>query len=486
MIRLPALFLSVLMTWWLFAIILTIFVPPPASVSIAGAPRPIEQLTFLHDDSWVDEAGRRVIEQSIFDSVFAAIDNAEQFIYLDVFLFNDWQGPVPETTRALSGELTRRLTEAAKRVPAPQIVVVTDPINTVYGGAESTHLDALRAAGIEVVLTDLVPLQDSNVLWSSLWRWFVRPFGNRAGHGTAPNPFTEGRVSIRSWLALLNFKANHRKLAIIDDPGPGTLSAWVMSANPHDGSSAHRNVALKVTGPVVHDLLSAERQVPGLDAQPAALHVLDEMLAYASHDQGKVDTADLPSVAVVNESAIRDSVVEAISSLQPGDAVDLEMFYLADRPIVRALGDAAQRGASVRVLLDVNADAFGRPKNGVPNRPVAHELTRNGVEVRWCATVGEQCHAKWFHARHGDTHTIVSGSGNFTRRNLGDFNLETDLVIRAPSGYPVLEAMLARYERLWNNERDRTYSLSYDTFADDSPWLTFQYRFMETTGLSTF
>ncbi len=74
--------------------------------------------------------------------------------------------------------------------------------------------------------------------------------------------------------------------------------------------------------------------------------------------------------------------------------LDLAMFYLSERQIIKALIAAQQRGVQVRVLLDPNKDAFGREKNGIPNRQVASELNAAGVKVRWCNTQGEQCHNK--------------------------------------------------------------------------------------------
>jgi phosphatidylserine/phosphatidylglycerophosphate/cardiolipin synthase-like enzyme len=294
-----------------------------------------------------------------------------------------------------------------------------------------------------------------------------------------------GRVSVRSWLALLNFKANHRKLAVFDDPDSGELAAMVMSANPHDGSSAHRNMAWRVQGPVVRDLLEAERLLPGLAAIPSALQTVELMLESAATASDQ-NAEPLATLALANESAIRNIVLEATAALGAGDEINLEMFYLSDRKIIAALGAAAERGVAVRTLLDVNSDAFGRAKNGVPNRPVAHELEQRGVDVRWCATAGEQCHVKWFHARKGDRHTVVAGSGNFTRRNLADLNLESDLVLRTRTGDRSLEKMLTRFEKHWRNEAERTYSVPYSDFSDDSLWLTMQYRAMEATGLGTF
>lgn len=477
--------MTVAVLWLLAAIVVTRLVPPPVGVGLSGPMRAAGPLTVLFDDSWLDADDRRQLEQSIFDALFTAIDRAERFIYLDLFLFNDWQGPVAETTRALSGELTEWLISATRRYPAPRVVLVTDPLNTLYGGVKSPHLEQLRQAGVDVVLTDLTQLQDSNIVWSSGWRWFIRPFGNRSGLDTVPNPIAPGRVSIRSWLALLNFKANHRKLAVFDDPDSGELAAMVMSANPHDGSSAHRNMAWHVRGPVVRDLLEAERKVPGLASVASALETVELMVDAAA--QATEQTAEpVATLALANESAIRNTVLEATAALGPGDEINLEMFYLSDRRIIKALGAAAERGVAVRALLDVNSDAFGRAKNGIPNRPVAHELSQRGVDVRWCATSGEQCHVKWFHARTGDRHTVVAGSGNFTRRNLADMNLESDLVLRTRTGDRSLEKMLNRFETHWRNETDRTYSVPYPDFSDTSLWLTMQYRAMEATGLGTF
>src|SRR6185369_17305668 len=80
-----------------------------------------------------------------------------------------------------------------------------------------------------------------------------------------------------------------------------------------------------------------------------------------------------------------------------GDAIDVAMFYLSERDVVRALISAAKRGVSVRVILDPNKDAFGRTKNGIPNRSVATELAAasdGAIKVRWFRTHGEQFHSK--------------------------------------------------------------------------------------------
>ena len=46
-----------------------------------------EQVHLLIDETWVDAAGKRQIDQEIFDSVFDIIDDAEAFILIDFFGF---------------------------------------------------------------------------------------------------------------------------------------------------------------------------------------------------------------------------------------------------------------------------------------------------------------------------------------------------------------------------------------------------------------
>jgi len=49
----------------------------------------------------IDTNGERQLEQQIFDAILEMINSADQFILIDMFLFNDWQGPVKESHRAL-------------------------------------------------------------------------------------------------------------------------------------------------------------------------------------------------------------------------------------------------------------------------------------------------------------------------------------------------------------------------------------------------
>ena len=44
--------------------------------------------------------------------------------------------------------------------------MITDPINSVYGGLSPEHYRQLRQAGVDVIETNLAPLRASNPFWS--------------------------------------------------------------------------------------------------------------------------------------------------------------------------------------------------------------------------------------------------------------------------------------------------------------------------------
>ncbi len=450
-----------------------VYRPLPEGLSIDGAYRTVSDVAFLADLTYIDPNGRRQTEQAIFDEAFALINGARRFVLVDMFLYNAFQGEQPETHRALSAELTERLIRQKARFPDMQILVITDPFNTLYGGVPSPHLAALERAGISVTLTRLTALPDSNPLYSAVWRAAIQWFGNSAG-SALPNPVGPGRVSVRSYLALFNFKANHRKVLIADS---GTdFVGLVTSANPHDGSSAHGNVALRFSGPAVADLLATERAV----------------LAFSG---GPLPAVDIPRDAgdgalrlrILTERAIERAALDALAQAGAGDAVDLAMFYLSDRHIIDALLGAHQRGARLRIVLDPNKDAFGRTKNGVPNRPVAHELHQAGIPVRWCDTHGEQCHSKLLRVRLEDgTTRLILGSANYTRRNLDDLNLETNVELVGPADAGPLREAGAWFDLRWSNTAQRRFSVDYPQYADESLWHRVLYRVMEASGLSTF
>jgi len=460
------------------AAVFHVYKPLPAGVDYSGELRavPSDDVRFLYDLTY-EKNGARIHEQHIFDRIFCHIREAEKYILIDMFLFNSFLGNSGSAYRSLSGELTEQLIDARKRNPDIKVDVITDPINTVYGGAASPQLQTLKEHGINVIITDLKPLRDSNPLYSSLWRTFIGWFGNSQG-GWLPHPFSAeaSDVSLRSYLNLINFKANHRKIFMADS-GRSYVSV-IMSANPHDASSSHSNAALEIRGDTALDLYETETGIASF-----CRGRLSQLKMIEAPDEGKG-----LNVRLMTEDAIFREVIKEISGTASGDGIDIAMFYLSERNVVNSLAAAAGRGANIRIILDPNKDAFGYKKAGIPNRPVAGELlkrTDNRVRVRWYNTMGEQFHSKVLLIRQGKESTIILGSANLTRRNLRNYNLELDVVVKGESKNPVFREAESWFDRIWNN-RDGSYTVDYNAFQDNSFLKTLIYYIQERTGMCSF
>ena len=433
------------------------------------------QVKFLADQTYLDAQGRQQQEHHIFKEMLRMIEEAQSTIILDMFLFNQQVGESQLQHKQMTQKLTDALVMKRRLVPQVEIFVITDPVNSVYGGIQPAHYRQLRQAGIDLMETNLLPLRTSNPVWSGFWYICCQDIGNNPEKGWLPNPLGTEEITLRSYMELFNFKANHRKTLVVD-----TLEGWkglVTSMNPHDGSSRHSNVALVVKGMTAIDLLKTEQTVAMMSKGNIPFVVIKDVEAEKTE----------PQVQVLTEEAIYDGVLDMIKTAQKAETeLDVAMFYLSERKIIRELIAAHERGVKVRVLLDPNKDAFGRTKNGIPNRPVASELHDAGIEVRWCDTQGEQCHSKMILKRTMYQADMILGSANFTARNLKNYNLETDLRVIGPQNAQVFKDATGYFNAAWSNQDGKQMSVEYSQYADESTLKYALYRFMEWSGLSTF
>lgn len=472
--RYLAVIVLILFLTYIASALYQVYKPLPKGIHFKGQSRP-SKVEFLGDKTFMRADGHVQSEQHIFAAILTLIDQAQTTIVLDMFLFNAEVGKSTQPHQALTEQLTASLISKKNLYPQIDIKVITDPINTVYGGIEAEHLQRLKRAGIEVITTDLRPLRASNPVWSGFWYMCCQTLGNNAQGGWLPNPFGKGQVTLRSYLDLFNFKANHRKTLVVD-----TVDGWktlITSANPHDGSSQHSNIAMIVEGKVAIDVLDSERAVAEMSHGDIPMVILPE---------NPVDNT-LPQVQLLTEQAIYDAVLQGIHALKAGDQLDLLMFYLSERHIIQAIKAAQARGVQLRVVLDPNKDAFGRQKNGIPNRQVAWELHKAGVPIRWCNTHGEQCHSKLLIlTKQNGNKQVILGSANYTARNLKNYNLETNLSVTGQGSYPALADAQQYFEAVWRNTNQQQMTVDYDHYKDESWSKYWLYRFMEWSGISTF
>lgn len=429
----------------------------PEGVSYLGEEHALNEddITFLYDLTY-QEDGEEVYEHVIFDTMMKMIDEAEDFLIIDMFMINDFSDEAREFPK-LSTIFYEKMTEKLEEHPDLKVVIITDKINRSYNSHEALHIDGLAEYGAKIVYTDLEKLRDPNPLYSGLWRMFFQWFGED-GKTWLANPFgeTSPRVTARSYMSLANIKANHRKAIITEDAG------LVTSANIHDSSAFHSNVAVKVSGPILKDMVASERAVVAFSG--GDLDAFPEEGDFEVNVPGEGDM----KARIVTEKQVETNFVEAVEKMKAGDELWVGMFYLADRNIIETLVDAADRGIEVKLVLDPNENAFGSQKIGLPNIPVAQELVERSdgaIEIRWYRTNEEQYHTKMAYLKGKEESYVTLGSTNFTSRNLNNYNLENNIAVTASNDSEFIEKVDAYFQRIWHN-KDAVFTFSYEVEED--------------------
>lgn len=445
----------------------------PRGTSYGSPSSRVSDIRMLYDLSYLKDE-EVIHDQTILDEQLRMIGEAKDFIVADIFLYNNYYNTQKFSFPASTQKFTDALIAQKQKYPDLKVYLITDEINDSYRTELSDQFKELEDNGIQVIVTDASKIRDSNPLYAGYYRTYIRHFGLGA-EGWIKNPFGDNgpKVNIRNYLKLLNFKANHRKVLITDQ------GAIVSSSNPHDGSSYHSNIAFEFSGEAVGYLLKAEKAVAAFSGKE---------IKGVTYRPGKAEARKDTEVQVLTEDEIRDKILETISNTKSGDRIDLGMFYLAHREIVKQLIEAADRGVDIRVILDPNKDAFGFEKNGIPNRQTASELIKKSggkIQVRWYLTHGEQFHTKVIAVHSGGTVTLIGGSANYTRRNLDNYNLECDVAVTVKENDPLVTSFDEYFSRIWEN-KNGIYTGDFSEYQDDSLWKTAVYRFQEKTGLSTF
>ncbi len=478
-----------------------------AAVSVAK-----NDVQLLIDSTAFDpQSGKRIICQENFDKILSLIKGARAWIYIDFFLWNQYQGSIPENHRQLSKELAEALIRKKQDCPQINILILTDPINRIYGNMEPDFFHRMADAGIGIVFTDLSRMQDSNIVYSlpvNIIGSCVKkiPCINRLlDIAFLPNmmDINGDQMSLRQMGRMLFFKANHRKV-LIADTADGHWQMIVTSFNPADGSSAHSNCGLLVSGDIVLAALSTElacmewsavnpKNVIG-DAK-LLISLFKKKIPIPLPNKNKDTTLACPTIEWLTEGAILIRLIDMLKSAGTGDEVRIAVFYLSERGVIQAIKAAARKGANIKIIMDANRDAFGHAKIGIPNRPVAAELLNTAkkhnlnISIRWADTHGEQFHHKAICIVNKDRqkYQFMCGSANWTRRNLADLNLEANLFLNnAPE---ITSRFIEYFEQAWNNSNGLRFTTDYHKVGEKGWtlfWKSIVYRLQEATGVCTF
>jgi hypothetical protein len=229
----------------------------PAGTSLRSPDFEYSEARLLIDRTqWNAATEQTVRSHQIFDTILSEIESAETFVIADFFLWNPWRGAVESSgaLRPLAQELAEALIRKRIQNPDLPILVITDPINRIYGDQVSDGYTRLAGAGIPVVFTDLSQMPDSNRVYvpqAWFWQQYLPAAITDYDAKLIPNPFnSEGeKLPLAQLGRMLYFKANHRKVLVTgrQSSAPRVLLG---SFNPADGSANHSNVGALVEGAV--------------------------------------------------------------------------------------------------------------------------------------------------------------------------------------------------------------------------------------------
>lgn len=447
----------------------------PIAYSVPG-----ESVAFYGDTTALDKKGERVLRQEVWNAIFRMIDGAERYVLVDMYLWNDWQGATPETARALSRELADRLVAVKARSASSTVVVIVDPVNTLYGGAPNPELERMKNAGVTVLMPRVDRFRDADLFYSAFWRSFVQWFKNGEG-GYLPHPLDAGSddVSLRSWLAFMNMRANERALVLADNGKDGKLRVLLTSLGAADRASADLSSAVAVSDRLWLPMIAAEGALPFPKGE--GVH------GFSEPDKVNDDEGEL-SVTYLNDEEVGAALLRLLDRAQAGDTLSLTTERLADRKVVAAIKAAADRGAKIRLLLDPNIHWMHYAQHGIPSRVVGNELFLydiDHIDVRYCAVRAEHCRANFLAGTVGKNTLLMVFSSGWTRRTLRGFNATAAISVKGDEPFTAWNDALRYYDDLWENKTG-SYSVGVDAYRDDPWWMGPLYHFMERTGISVF
>jgi hypothetical protein len=291
------------------------------------------------------------------------------------------------------------------------------------------------------------------------------------------------------WGRTQGYQRSHRQLLIGDD-GAGGLAGLIFSRPFNAEAALHSASALHLTGAALEPLLESEfvvAQFSGWSGGGAMQERSQRLVERQRHSVAITAGVDAARARVVSEASIAEALVGRIDAAGRNDNIDIAALYLSQRDLMRALLDAARRGAAVRVLLDPGKDGYGYEHSGVPNREVASELVAasdGAVRVRWYRTHGEQFSPGFALIRSAGRSWLMVGTAELSRRDLEDFNLAAAFIAELPTTAPASNDALSWFNTLWYNRAagGTEYTSDVDVYADASQLGYWRYRVLELSG----
>lgn len=504
---------------------------PPLGINYESPIRETENAEFHYDLTYLDKDGNIQYDRNLWDATYKVIDNAKDYLIVEMFLFNDLYNKDKEHFPEFAKEYTERLVKKQKENPNLKVYILADENNNFYGAFEHPFITSMKNAGINVIIVDIFKLKDTFPWYSPFWRTFIKPMGNPQNKGWITNFYGDmwPKLTIRNLLRALNVKADHKKVFLNEK------EVVVSSANIHDPSYSHENIAIYTDGPIVKDVLhnlqlvakfsDSEINVDGSDRR------MENIMNSGSNDKTETDEKTLNSenqkennvkqinneeneqnvkektsinseknsitdteghtykIQYLTEGAIGKHLDEDIDSLKAGDELLMGMYFLADKGVIDRLIKAANRGVKIRIIFDRSRDAFGMSTNGLPNKPVSKKLkkkTKGKIEIKWYFTNNEQYHTKITLMKKTDGNVIINaGSANLIKKNIRGYIMDANFRILTTQDSKISKDIYEYFDRLWEN-KDGLFTLNFDDEPTTDGFSDFMYKILDATQLGSF
>ena len=504
---------------------------PPLGINYESPIRETENAEFHYDLTYLDKDGNIQYDRNLWDATYKVIDNAKDYLIVEMFLFNDLYNKDKEHFPEFAKEYTERLVKKQKENPNLKVYILADENNNFYGAFEHPFITSMKNAGINVIIVDIFKLKDTFPWYSPFWRTFIKPMGNPQNKGWITNFYGDmwPKLTIRNLLRALNVKADHKKVFLNEK------EVVVSSANIHDPSYFHENIAIYTDGPIVKDVLhnlqlvakfsDSEINVDGSDRR------MENIMNSGSNDKTETDEKTLNSenqkennvkqinneeneqnvkektsinseknsitdteghtykIQYLTEGAIGKHLDEDIDSLKAGDELLMGMYFLADKGVIDRLIKAANRGVKIRIIFDRSRDAFGMSTNGLPNKPVSKKLkkkTKGKIEIKWYFTNNEQYHTKITLMKKTDGNVIINaGSANLIKKNIRGYIMDANFRILTTQNSKISKDIYEYFDRLWEN-KDGLFTLNFDDEPTTDGFSDFMYKILDATQLGSF
>ena len=504
---------------------------PPLGINYESPIRETENAEFHYDLTYLDKDGNIQYDRNLWDATYKVIDNAKDYLIVEMFLFNDLYNKDKEHFPEFAKEYTERLVKKQKENPNLKVYILADENNNFYGAFEHPFITSMKNAGINVIIVDIFKLKDTFPWYSPFWRTFIKPMGNPQNKGWITNFYGDmwPKLTIINLLRALNVKADHKKVFLNEK------EVVVSSANIHDPSYFHENIAIYTDGPIVKDVLhnlqlvakfsDSEINVDGSDRR------MENIMNSGSNDKTETDEKTLNSenqkennvkqinneeneqnvkektsinseknsitdteghtykIQYLTEGAIGKHLDEDIDSLKAGDELLMGMYFLADKGVIDRLIKAANRGVKIRIIFDRSRDAFGMSTNGLPNKPVSKKLkkkTKGKIEIKWYFTNNEQYHTKITLMKKTDGNVIINaGSANLIKKNIRGYIMDANFRILTTQDSKISKDIYEYFDRLWEN-KDGLFTLNFDDEPTTDGFSDFMYKILDATQLGSF